>query len=184
MRNWMRSANTLINELVEASDVPPQVRAVTTTPIYPGILVQWRKTENARSYLIYRNTVADFATATLIQELTGQRNISFFDSRTATQFDSDQVLYYWVQARNSLGTVGVPSSVTTTENSVGPAPGLIPNGEEQSLWLMAYYDDTQDVQGLSTDVTPTSGAEVSQTFWGYSEGDDDDFTSSFEGISL
>lgn len=91
----------------------PSISSVTTT-VVDYVRIIWGSASLATDYSVYRNSINDFGSATLIASgLTG----TSYDDTPAF----DTTFYYWVVAHNTVGSSS-PSAVAT-----GYSPGTLPD---------------------------------------------------------
>ncbi|MBX3382889.1 MAG: hypothetical protein KF864_05210 [Phycisphaeraceae bacterium] len=83
-----------------------------------GVNLTWNSVSGASNYRVYRNTVNNSGTATLIASPISS---SLLDS-TAT---ANIVYYYWVRANNSCGVSAYSSAVTGSRTSTPGLPGNV-----------------------------------------------------------
>ncbi len=163
---FLAQVKSRLEDLYNDPNPPGQVQNLHLTQIYPGILVAWNKTIGASRYVVYRNTVGTFSTATVVATLSRIDNVTFFNVTTA--FEQNIVLYYWVRAENASGVAGPLSAMVPIPNS---GPGTISIYDMAFAFMMADPDEWNDALVLAgSDVTGASSplfmyTESDDSFW-------------------
>lgn len=110
-----------------------------------AIVVNWTDVAGATSYMLYRNTTNNSATATLLATVTSS-DYSWTSATPATTY------FFWAKAKNTCGTSGFSNATTGTRL---PGPG-VPTGVSAS-------DETSCT---SVEVTWNAAAEATgYTIW-------------------
>ncbi len=123
LQNFLNDVQTNFSALGSYLDTQTPPNAVTGLKVTQntlGNLVSWSaNTGNTASYRLWRNTSASFASATLIAQLGGLSNVSYFDS--VDQTVSNATRYYWIQAVTASGVVG-PTAGNVSQSNFGSDP--------------------------------------------------------------
>ena len=107
---------TLVAKYYNAKPLPPTALAATKGTYPAAILLSWKASVGAASYLIYRSETKVIPAV----EISGTSDISFYDN--AENLQTGKTYYYWVKSKNGAvsGTSG-PSAMVSGSISNNPA---------------------------------------------------------------
>lgn len=112
LQNLLADMKSRLEELWQNPNRPAQPGNVTVTANNLGNNISWNLTPNATGYQAFRNVSGDITTATLLRELPGNGNVSFFDPNDQTT----ALRYYWIRGVNAKGDPGAFSLMVSGSN--------------------------------------------------------------------
>lgn len=112
LRNVIQGIIDNLQGVMLDPDPSDQVTGVTVTKNNLGNNVSWNRALKAYRYQCFRNSSGDITTATLLRELPGNSNTSFFDPNDQTS----ATRYYWIRGLNAKGEPGPFSAMVSSTN--------------------------------------------------------------------
>ncbi len=113
---YLQELNDALNRTFQTFNVPGLITGVTATATGTRVFIQWNADSASSVYRVYRNTVGDFETATVVASVgasrTGVAQLSAQDVNDLTL----PSIYYWVQGVNQRGEAGPQSAMVTVVN--------------------------------------------------------------------